>query len=219
MNYIWAGRNGSEKTTTAYTGTSIKGATSVSSSVNYYTITKSQGAGTTLTIKHGNSSGTSLGTTQVLKNQNLYKIHYNNFMYRFYIERKEGFRVEANRIYSEINSFLGISGVTEVRYLNRYDIENVSDDVAKVAATRIFSEPQSDFCASEDLDMTGYTSIIWEYLPGQYDQRADSAAQCVQFLTQKERPLVKTAKIVAFYGSVEDADKEINWKDAKIVEL
>ena len=103
-------------------------------------------------------------------------------MYRFYIERKEGFRVEANRIYSEINSFLGISGVTEVRYLNRYDVENVSDEVAKIAATRIFSEPQSDFCQVENLDMSGYTSIIWEYLPGQYDQRADSAEQCLLIL-------------------------------------
>ena len=145
------------------------------------------------------------------------KIHYNNFMYRFYIERKEGFRVEANRIYSEINSFLGISGVTEVRYLNRYDIENVSDDVAKIAATRIFSEPQSDFCAAEELDMTGYTSIIWEYLPGQYDQRADSAEQCLLILRAglagqvkvgTERPIVRCGKIVLLKGDVTPADVE-----------
>ena len=145
------------------------------------------------------------------------KIHYNNFMYRFYIERKEGFRVEANRIYSEINSFLGISGVTEVRYLNRYDIENVSEDVAKIAATRIFSEPQSDFCAAEELDMTGYTSIIWEYLPGQYDQRADSAEQCLLILRAglagqvkvgTEKPIVRCGKIVLLKGDVTPADVE-----------
>ena len=145
-------------------------------------------------------------------------------MYRFYIERKEGFRVEANRIYSEINSFLGISGVTEVRYLNRYDVENVSDEVAKIAATRIFSEPQSDFCQVENLDMSGYTSIIWEYLPGQYDQRADSAEQCLLILRAgleasaknagkeanvcKDAPIVRCGKIVLLKGEVTPSDVE-----------
>lgn len=138
-------------------------------------------------------------------------------MYRFYIERKDGFRVEANRINSEINSFLGIFGVTEVRYLNRYDVENVSEEVARLAATRIFSEPQSDFCVADDFDMAGYTSIIWEYLPGQYDQRADSAEQCLSLLraglasTVKvgtEPPIVRCAKIVLLKGEVTPADAE-----------
>ena len=95
-------------------------------------------------------------------------------MYRIYVERKVGFQNEANRIFSEITGFLGIAGVTGVRYFNRYDIENVADEVAKAAASRIFSEPQSDSVVYETLDIpSGTTEIIWEYLPGQYDQRAD----------------------------------------------
>ena len=72
-------------------------------------------------------------------------------MYRLYVERREGFENEAKRYLSEINGFLGISSVTGVRYFNRYDIENVSEEVAKIAATRIFSEPQSDYVTFEEL--------------------------------------------------------------------
>ena len=79
---------------------------------------------------------------------------------------------------SEIKGFLGIEGVTGVRYLNRYDIENISDETAKSAAIRIFSEPQSDTCYFEHIPLEKDDTIIaWEYLPGQYDQRADSATQ------------------------------------------
>src|SRR5574344_636474 len=137
-------------------------------------------------------------------------------MFRIYVERKPGFENEAARIYSEISGFLGISGVTGVRYVNRYDIENVVDDVAKAAATRIFSEPQSDFVAFETLDVpAGDTQIIWEYLPGQYDQRADSAEQCLSLLREgmardtkvsKEPPRVRCAKIVLLKGNVSTAD-------------
>ena len=72
-------------------------------------------------------------------------------MYRIYVERREGFQNEANRIYSEITGFLGITGVTGVRYFNRYDVENVAEEVAKAAAVRIFSEPQSDFVLFDSL--------------------------------------------------------------------
>ncbi|MBP5442797.1 MAG: hypothetical protein J6Y60_06115, partial [Treponema sp.] len=84
-------------------------------------------------------------------------------MIRIYVERKAGFDNEARRIYADISGFLGIDGVTSVRYLNRYDVENVSDDVAKAAATRIFSEPQSDSVAFEEFNLPdGATQIIWE---------------------------------------------------------
>ena len=109
-------------------------------------------------------------------------------MYRIYVERKAGFENEAIRIKSEINGFLGITGVTDVRYLNRYDVENVAEGVAKVAATRIFSEPQSDSVMFETLEIPeGSTQIIWEFLPGQYDQRADSAEQCLSILRESLR--------------------------------
>ena len=136
-------------------------------------------------------------------------------MYRIYVERKPGFDAEATRIYSEISGFLGISGVTKVRYLNRYDIENTSDDVSAMAAKRIFSEPQSDI-VTEKLDIpSGDSVIVWEYLPGQYDQRADSAEQCLTLLREALKnsvkvgtkpPRVRCAKIVILSGSVAACD-------------
>ena len=133
-------------------------------------------------------------------------------MFRIYVERKAGFQNEAARIYSEITGFLGISGVTGVRYFNRYDIENVTDAVARAAATRIFSEPQGDIVTYDALSVpSGTTEIIWEYLPGQYDQRADSAEQCLSLLRESmskevkvgsEPPRVKCAKIVLLEGTV-----------------
>ncbi len=139
-------------------------------------------------------------------------------MIRIYVERKAGFDNEARRIYADISGFLGIDGVTSVRYLNRYDVENVSDDVAKAAATRIFSEPQSDSVAFEEFNLPdGATQIIWEYLPGQYDQRSDSAEQCLTLLREgmkniakvgTEPPRVRCAKIVVLQGKVSAADVE-----------
>src|SRR5574344_2468878 len=137
-------------------------------------------------------------------------------MFRIYVERKPGFENEAKRIYSEISGFLGIGGVTGVRYINRYDVENVMDEVAKAAATRIFSEPQSDFVSFDTLEIPeGSTQIIWEYLPGQYDQRADSAEQCLSLLREgmsrstkvgSEPPRVRCAKIVILNGTVSADD-------------
>ena len=137
-------------------------------------------------------------------------------MYRLYVERRPGFENEAKSYLAQINGFLGIAGVTGVRYFNRYDIENVSDEVAKIAATRVFSEPQSDFVSYEKLpDAKKATQIIWEYLPGQYDQRADSAEQCISLLraglknvkVNSEPPVVRCAKIVLLDGKV--SEKEI----------
>ena len=137
-------------------------------------------------------------------------------MFRVYVERKVGFQNEAERIYSEVKDFLGISGISGVRYLNRYDVENVSDEVAKAAVIRIFSEPQSDYCLYEKVDIANNeTVIIWEYLPGQYDQRADSAEQCLSLLRASMAssvevgtlpPKVRCAKMVILKGSVSAAD-------------
>lgn len=133
-------------------------------------------------------------------------------MFRLYVERKPGFTNEADRIFSEIKNFLGISGVTGVRYLNRYDVENISEAVEMAAATRVFSEPQSDFCIFNTVDVPeGSTVIVWEYLPGQYDQRADSAEQCLSLLRAglassctvgTEPPRVRCAKMVVLSGTV-----------------
>ena len=137
-------------------------------------------------------------------------------MFRIYVERKDGFQSEAERIYSEITGFLGITGVTAVRYLNRYDIENTSDEVARLAAKRIFSEPQSDaVLATAPVVHEGETEIIYEYLPGQYDQRADSAEQCLSLLreavkgsvkTGTEPPRVRCARVVILKGNIAASD-------------
>lgn len=109
---------------------------------------------------------------------------------------------------------MGVQGVNGVRYLNRYDVENVGETVANAACTRIFSEPQSDFCAFETIEIPeGDTVIVWEYLPGQYDQRADSAEQCLSLLragiarenagaVKTESPRVRCAKMVILSGTV-----------------
>ena len=138
-------------------------------------------------------------------------------MYRLYVERRAGFENEARSYLSQINGFLGISSVTGVRYFNRYDIENVSDQVAKIASTRIFSEPQSDFVTFDSLPNPDKDAqIIWEYLPGQYDQRADSAEQCISLLraglkdvkVNKEAPVVRCAKILLLKGKPSKKDIE-----------
>lgn len=137
-------------------------------------------------------------------------------MYRLYVERRPGFENEAKSYLAQINGFLGIASVKAVRYFNRYDIENVSEEVAKIAATRIFSEPQSDFVFTENLPEHNGREIIWEFLPGQYDQRADSAEQCLSLLraglqaegvkTLTGAPLVRCAKIVVLEGDVSDEE-------------
>ena len=146
-------------------------------------------------------------------------------MFRIYVERQSGFENEAQRILSEAKSFLGISGIESVRCLNRYDIENVETSVAKSAVHRIFCEPQSDRVIFGSLKLNeGETQIIWEPLPGQYDQRADSAEQCLQLLQKtleenssvknrgqkksahSEAPRVRTAKIVILTGKISERE-------------
>lgn len=137
-------------------------------------------------------------------------------MFRIYVERQQGFENEARRIFGEVKNFLGIASVKSVRYLNRYDIENVAPAVAKIAVQRIFSEPQSDSVIYDSVNLAaGEEAIIWEYLPGQYDQRADSAAQCLSLLrkslektveTGKLPPRVRCAKMVILSGKVSARD-------------
>ncbi len=141
---------------------------------------------------------------------------YTSKMFRLYVERKPGFENEAGSYYSQLKNFLGISGLSGVRYLNRYDVENVGEAVGKAAATRIFSEPQSDFVFFEKIDVPEKsTVIVWEYLPGQYDQRADSAEQCLSLLRAgmadsvavlKEEPRVRCAKMVVLTGDISGDD-------------
>ncbi len=123
-------------------------------------------------------------------------------------EKKPDYAVEAKGILHDVTSDLDITTLTAVRVINRYDVSGITDEEYEEAKKVVFSEPPVDNVYDETIDLADscYVLII-EALPGQYDQRADSAAQCVQFLTQKERPIVKTAKIVAFYGSLTEEQK------------
>ena len=122
-------------------------------------------------------------------------------VYRVYVEKKKGLEHEANSLYREITEMLGINSIEKVRLFNRYDVENIEKELFDYSVNTVFSEPQ--------LDNVSYTTpdddcIIFavEYLPGQFDQRADSAAQCIQLISQRERPIVRTAKVYCLYGKL-----------------
>ena len=128
---------------------------------------------------------------------------------RIFVEKKPGFDVEARRIRTDLTENLGLAAVEEVRLVNRYDIAGLSRKEFEEARGTIFSEPNADFVYEEEYPLPeGYSAFAAEYLPGQYDQRADSAAQCVQLLTQGERPLVRTAKLYAVKGKLAPGDLE-----------
>jgi len=126
-------------------------------------------------------------------------------VYRLYVEKKPEFRQEAGSLLSDIRSFLGIENLTELRLLNRYDVENIAAEVMDQCIHTVFSEPQVDDVTTE-LPEDGATIFATEYLPGQFDQRADSAAQCVQLVSTGDRPVVRTAKVYLLYGSLTESD-------------
>ncbi len=128
-------------------------------------------------------------------------------VYRIYVEKKSGFDVEAKAYASELKTFLEIKGVEKVRVINRYDVEGVSEELFEKAVNTVFSEPQVDD-ASLKLDCGADFAFAVEPLPGQFDQRADSAAQCIQLISQGDKPLVKTAKIYIISGSLTQEEKE-----------
>ena len=130
-------------------------------------------------------------------------------VYRCYVEKRKGFAVEADNVCADLNTMLRNMDVASVRILNRYDLENISEADFRDAEHAILSEPQVDDCYEETAPDTGDAWVFAvEYLPGQFDQRADSAAQCIQLSTMKERPLVRTAKVYCIEGTLSDAEKE-----------
>ena len=126
-------------------------------------------------------------------------------VYRIYVEKKRGLTHEADALRYEIRHLLQIKTLESVRVLNRYDVENIDADVFAASCDKVFSEPQLD-TVTESFDSTGAVTFAVEFLPGQFDQRADSAAQCVQILSQGERPTVRTAKVYLLYGSMSDGE-------------
>ena len=126
-------------------------------------------------------------------------------VYRVCVEKKPGLAPECASLLSDCRSFLNLTGLTSVRIWNRYDAEGMDKDLFDYACTTVFSEPQLDL-TSEEADVSGAAAFAVEPLPGQFDQRADSAAQCIQLLSQGERPRIRTAKVYALYGTLSDAD-------------
>ena len=130
-------------------------------------------------------------------------------VYRVYVEKKIELANEAASLLADIKGLLRINGVTDIRIVNRYDVENIDIGLFEYAKTTVFSEPQLDI-VTDSLSADGASVFAVEYLPGQFDQRADSAAQCIQIISQGERPTVKTAKVYLLYGDLSSEDiKEI----------
>ena len=121
-------------------------------------------------------------------------------VYRVYTEKREGLAAEAGKLCAELRAFLGVKGLRRVRILNRYDVENIAPELFESAVKTVFSEPPVDsvFRALP----AGDAVFAVEYLPGQYDQRADSAAQCIQILSRGERPAVRAAKVYLIEGDL-----------------
>ena len=126
---------------------------------------------------------------------------------RVYVEKKADFAVQAKELKHEISSYLNIKSVTGVRVLIRYDVENISDDTFEKACHSVFSEPPVDTLYEESFPMAeGARVFSVEYLPGQFDQRADSAVQCVQFLKEDEQPIIKSATTYVIEGDITDEE-------------
>ncbi len=129
-------------------------------------------------------------------------------VYRLYVERKSGFENEAKSLLNDAKTFLEISSLKAVRVINRYDVENINKQLFDYAKTTVFSEPQTDNVLNELTYEDNQMVFAVEYLPGQFDQRADSAAQCLQIISKGERPIVKTAKIYVLTGELTNQEIE-----------
>lgn len=124
-------------------------------------------------------------------------------IFRTYVEKKPEFAEEARQLFHELKQMPGFDALESVRVINRYDAEGLSEEMFQHAVKTVFSEPQVDL-VYEKPDIAGAQAFVVEALPGQFDQRADSAAQCIQILSQGERPLVRSAKVYALYGELSE---------------
>ena len=127
---------------------------------------------------------------------------------RVYVEKRPGFNVEAKQLAEELRTILGIEHLEGLRLLNRYDVEGIGDDLFDRCVPTVFSEPQSDIVSRELPEANGAIVFAVEALPGQFDQRADSASECIQLISQGERPEVRNAKVYYLEGALTDEDVE-----------
>ena len=130
-------------------------------------------------------------------------------VYRVFVEKKKELAHEARNLLEDLRSLLHIEALEELRIINRYDVENISEELFDYAVKTVLSEPQLDL-VSYELDSGDCTVFAVEYLPGQFDQRADSAAQCIQIISQAQRPEVRTARVYILKGELSESEiKEI----------
>ncbi|WP_326908624.1 phosphoribosylformylglycinamidine synthase [Sedimentibacter sp. MB31-C6] len=127
---------------------------------------------------------------------------------RVFVEKRNGFNTEALNLFYNFKENLNLSSLKNIRILNRYDVSNINDEDFQKAVNLVFSEPNQDLVFLEDVDILNYRVFAIEYLPGQYDQRADSAAQCIQIITGKEKPLVRFARVIVLEGELTDIEFE-----------
>ncbi len=126
-------------------------------------------------------------------------------VYRVFVEKKKELANEAKVLLGDVKSFLGIDALKDVRIINRYDVENIEKDLFDYCKETVFSEPQLDI-VTDEIETQGASAFVVEYLPGQFDQRADSAAQCIQIISQKDRPTVRSGKVYLLYGELTEAE-------------
>ena len=132
-----------------------------------------------------------------------------NMVTRVFVEKRKGFDVEARHMMADLRQNLGLKAIEDLRILNRYDVSGLSGEEFEAAARTILSEPNVDNVYDENYKVSSeYHVFATEFLPGQYDQRADSASQCVQLLTQGERPQVAYAKVIAVKGDLSEEEME-----------
>lgn len=126
---------------------------------------------------------------------------------RIFVEKKPGFNIEAQGLYNDLRENLGVKGLTHLRIINRYDIAGLTDQEYTASRNIIFAEPPLDWVYDDQFEISPIDRVFaMEYLPGQYDQRADSAAQCVQILTQHERPNIASAKVIVLSGQITEEE-------------
>ena len=125
-------------------------------------------------------------------------------VYRVFVEKKKEFMHEATALLNDARSLLSIDSLENVRIINRYDVENIDEALFEYAKKTVFSEPQLDVVYDTVPEDKNCVVFAAEYLPGQFDQRADSASQCIQIISKGNRPAVRTAKVYMLYGKLSE---------------
>jgi phosphoribosylformylglycinamidine synthase len=129
-------------------------------------------------------------------------------VFRVYVEKQSGFDVQAQQLSHELRTVLGLKGLKSLRLINRYDVEGISSSLFEQSVPTVFSEPQTDMVSDKLPKSESAHIFAVEYLPGQFDQRAESASECIQLMSQGERPTVGTATVYLIDGQLSDDDLE-----------